>query len=695
LAEITDRESFEKWLEGKPVEWAQVLAVRVALRVLPLVAQVFDAESIKPKYPQHLIFTSWRAIAISWVARKYPTHDIAHAARAAADAASAADAFAFAAADAVAFAAARAANAADAADAAARAAFAADAVVFAAARANYVVAFSLFAVTRAADDAFAAAGFWSALNRDAEFLAAYKGTPEFSAQALAEQVLWLNDEGENVIPDWAVDEFKNLTINLSGFNDNWQVWGEWYQSRLDGKESWGLNAENAETLMLRISEQENDWWEQGPSIVYAEIAGWLSDLRAEEAKEQNAPIFISYSTINEDIAKEVGQVIESINYPVFAQYKDMPSGSNFITEMQDGLENMGRMVSLYSPEYFASDICQDEWNVAYNLDRGGRKRKIIGFKIAPCELKPLQKQIVYTPLYGLSKADASEAIRHALNWNGENLSPQEGRKAAAISASPLPVNNEDGMIGVSINNAFDNPFIDSELPKLPEIMRQRINAVLKALKNKNAPSMVTTSLQDYLTELNTNGLTPSIPNLRGLIEIIQAEIADPLGNWYSGGIEVAISQILSIHAQIIDRFPLDAKRERYIRESPIDPEIFDLDEFNSIFEKYLAKSVDLSIEGLADDEFSRVAEIRQRRYRDITSLKEKEIGADLSEEFIAGSNTITPADIKKRYLFQESGFADKLLERGAKISAIADSEAGKSLLDIAKKVIKLIWNGEG
>ncbi len=308
MAEITDRKSFEEWLEGKPVEWAQVLAVRAALRVLPLVGQVFDINSLKPKDQEQLIFASWRAIAISWVGRKYPTHDIAIAARdtfAAADAADAAafaaDAFAFTAARTAAyaarpaafatFAAARAADAAvraasRAADAAAAAADAARAI-FAAADTAAAAALAAFAT----DAVFAAvrAGFWSALNREAEFLAAYKGTPEFSAQALAEQVLWLNDKGDNATPDWALLETKKLTDKMSDLNDNWQVWGEWYQSRLDGKESWGLNPNNAETLMLRIADQENDWWEQGPSIVNAEIAGWLSEFRTEEASDEILP----------------------------------------------------------------------------------------------------------------------------------------------------------------------------------------------------------------------------------------------------------------------------------------------------------------------------------------------------------------------------------------------------------------------
>ncbi len=282
MAEITDRESFESWLEGKPIEWAQVLAMRSALRVFPLVGQVLEAKTLKPKDQQQLIFTIFRASSISWVACKYPTDDMVLAAL---DANVAAKAAALAAGD--------AAGSADATLAfrAANAAALATHATFTAAKAATITAKTAAnAADYTADYAVSlAAGFWSALNRDAEFLENHIDAPEAIAQALAEHALWLNDQGENAAPEWVVGEFDKLAQNLSGFNDNWHVCAEWYQSRLQGRESWGLNAGYAETLMLRIANKDYDWWEQGPSIVNAEIAGWLAELRAEEASDEILP----------------------------------------------------------------------------------------------------------------------------------------------------------------------------------------------------------------------------------------------------------------------------------------------------------------------------------------------------------------------------------------------------------------------
>ncbi|MBK8458107.1 MAG: toll/interleukin-1 receptor domain-containing protein [Phyllobacteriaceae bacterium] len=124
---------------------------------------------------------------------------------------------------------------------------------------------------------------------------------------------------------------------------------------------------------------------------------------------------------------------------VFAQYKDMPPGSNFIAEMQRAVsKNMGKFSPIYSPDYPASDICQDEWNAAYNnMDRGGRRRLIVGFLVRPTVLKPLQKQICYVPLYAVpGRPKARQAILDALAADGTKHLPERPRGEARRPQAP-------------------------------------------------------------------------------------------------------------------------------------------------------------------------------------------------------------------------------------------------------------------
>lgn len=76
VAEITNKKEFENWLKDQPNEWAQVLAARIALRNLPLASRVFDEKGLKPDAPKEVTFFIFRATSISWVARKYPTHNM-------------------------------------------------------------------------------------------------------------------------------------------------------------------------------------------------------------------------------------------------------------------------------------------------------------------------------------------------------------------------------------------------------------------------------------------------------------------------------------------------------------------------------------------------------------------------------------------------------------------------------------------
>lgn len=75
--EIKDQESLQHWLEDKPVEWAQLIALRAALRVFPLV--LHDSDRLKSRSPvrkQVMMLAAWRALFISLIARKQLTGEV-------------------------------------------------------------------------------------------------------------------------------------------------------------------------------------------------------------------------------------------------------------------------------------------------------------------------------------------------------------------------------------------------------------------------------------------------------------------------------------------------------------------------------------------------------------------------------------------------------------------------------------------
>ena len=240
MVEITDRESLEKWLEGRDRADAVAIAARAALRVAPLTVLLLQKDP--DKWARDLISPSFRASSISWVAALGPTHDIGMAsdAAAAAYAASASDT-AYAS-----YAAAAAANAVDAATQAAAAA-AANAAANAYASAN----------SYASANAYASAS-WANVSLDAAVLENGERTSDLITRSLWSQAA--------PAPDRILESWQTLgTLLLERTDEDWSVWTDWYDARLAGGGHINSELETARVLI------PGEMWEQGPKVVNAEI----------------------------------------------------------------------------------------------------------------------------------------------------------------------------------------------------------------------------------------------------------------------------------------------------------------------------------------------------------------------------------------------------------------------------------------
>ena len=220
------------------------------------------------------------------------------------------------------------------------------------------------------------------------------------------------------------NSWERLKIALLAANEDWDVWISWYEARLRGYPA-NLELEHERVLIAE------EIWEQGPKTVNAHIKELIDKhqvptmhgIAFDPLRERFPHFFLSYSKANESHARWFKLLLNSAGYSVFAQFSDMPPGSNFVREMQKGLAKSSRFIALLSPEYEKSDHCQAEWSAAYNADPGGTDRRLVQFLIQACELSPLAKQIVYQQLIGISAADASKAILRAVGYSGPPISP--------------------------------------------------------------------------------------------------------------------------------------------------------------------------------------------------------------------------------------------------------------------------------
>ena len=103
--------------------------------------------------------------------------------------------------------------------------------------------------------------FWNAMARDVEWLASGERAgeqPETTVAGLSKQALWLGGT-----PVWASRRWADFRDGLPEA-EGWQVWIDWYQARLAGRELDDV----LEAAILSISADE---WSQGPTHVNATI----------------------------------------------------------------------------------------------------------------------------------------------------------------------------------------------------------------------------------------------------------------------------------------------------------------------------------------------------------------------------------------------------------------------------------------
>jgi hypothetical protein len=289
MIDSREEEELAAWLEGRSLEYAQVIAARVALRVLPYgygFTYVNETEALM------LV----RASLIPWSACNFPTHDMSYAAYHAIQMVHSlvyskvsADGYHFA--DA-AFHALRAIRK-DAADAAYRTTrSAADA-----ARITHEVS-KRFAqdadliADRLADNDVA---LWNNLSADCDWLA--KSTdPITDARRLTHQPLWPRD-----MPDGWDATWQDGKARLHARDPSYQVWIDWYDRRIEGHdEAFDIPGDTDRTedkkILARLADATNeDFWDKGATYVNTTLQGWIDEARARVAPlPEQDPAAITY-----------------------------------------------------------------------------------------------------------------------------------------------------------------------------------------------------------------------------------------------------------------------------------------------------------------------------------------------------------------------------------------------------------------
>ena len=256
MVEIRSSEELREWLKDKPRDWAQVIAARAALRVMPhaLTSLVSD------HWVEKNSLVLFRGTAIAWAARNFSTHNMgqaAHTAGAALDAAhSPEDVFGNI-------------TALNAVNYAIRAALGAYAVADAARAAR-----ALDLEIRVASTVV-----WNNISADCDWLdIASDGTT--AAINLTHEPLWLRDEPNGWLFRWKTSSQRLLMLNPSN-----QVWIDWYERRIEGHDAaFAIPGDTDRTedkaILRRLADAtDEDFWDKGAAYVNTTLQSWIDEAR--------------------------------------------------------------------------------------------------------------------------------------------------------------------------------------------------------------------------------------------------------------------------------------------------------------------------------------------------------------------------------------------------------------------------------
>jgi hypothetical protein len=275
MAKIRNRQDLEQWLETQSREVAAVIAVRAALRVVPLLSRLLVDHGMGPRNGEIQLLPLIRALAVAWGAIRYSGHSLLFVV---------ADVQAPAVGAAVQF------------DAASDLIGMSTSIVISDAL-NVVLNASDASVVvdpgeaRLADDAVRRGA--ADVVGDVTRVRGIGGTTDFAAQIsavtadvshlrsglepgeLALRPLWENAYGSAINDLQAI--WSGFALTLLTLGRDWDVWTSWYEDRLHGRPA------DEEKELARLTLPEEMW--KDPAVANAEIKRRFAEIDAQRRRE--------------------------------------------------------------------------------------------------------------------------------------------------------------------------------------------------------------------------------------------------------------------------------------------------------------------------------------------------------------------------------------------------------------------------
>lgn len=121
--------------------------------------------------------------------------------------------------------------------------------------------------------------------------------------------------------------------------------------------------------------------------------------------------FLSYHQSDRAWAEWIAWQLEASHYRVLVQAWDFVPGTNWVHQMQAGLQDSARLIVVLSPVYLEhSTFGAAEWQSTWASDPTGAGRRVLPLRIAHCERPGLLAGIVGVDLFGVPETTALERL---------------------------------------------------------------------------------------------------------------------------------------------------------------------------------------------------------------------------------------------------------------------------------------------
>lgn len=655
---ISSREELQYWLVDNPITWSQVVALRSALRMFPIVADPLNWHD--PSVSATSIIAALRALAVSSAVAVIPTNDaLEPSARAAcsqnhlidtaSDAASGSIQFAF-----------RAAYVTGATVPNASPARRFKGIEAAASGANQLAA------SVANDDTELgsySAAVYDEIRNDLQAL-----KDGVSPESLRRHNLWRDPHGSwgtawNIARKW-----------LSGSGQGFEIWREWYHGRLEGLPYAFANFDDAadEKFYRWIVEHDDKWWSREPAEVNREITEFVDALRrpkAEPLTDSNVDFVISSAPEDGALAREVMQVVFGLG-----KSAELIGPAASKQERRNAIKRADRVIPLYTKNYVQSDDCVSDWVHAYNLDTATAEQRMIALRFDQADLKPLMNGVSVHDISRLLPEQRKQAIAKWIEWKPLPLTRTNVEKTLTTHLDPgveAAGTGEEAKLDTVRDAVLNEPQLPAQLANAMKALRLMLD--LARLSERNLSSMMQSVLKLYDDHFTEHGRDSSWGGLDRYMTVVSEGTAD-LSAATMREEKAALEQLIAAHGNCMDALASADEQKRELAHVPVykaDQPAIDgvIDKLKDVAE--LAHNQDASTDSYDKEAKNLVAQGRDFAF---------EVGAPDADK--------KPATARMRFLRYVGGFGIKTLSVLGSMASIRQTPEFEKLLKAAEDLVE-------